>query len=109
MKIILPTVHRCLIAMVCQNLRQANLPEVGLTKIPTVHGALSIVCHVELHVDFSSTNFSFEVLKSLKLTKHRKYCKKNNQLSTKSLDELKGNSIVSGLIEHVYLENEGCN
>ena len=45
----------------------------------------------------------------LKLTKHRKYCKKNSQLPTKSHDELKGNSIVSGLIEHVYLENEGFN
>jgi hypothetical protein len=34
-KIILPTIHSCFTAMVCHNLRQAYLLEVGLTQIPT--------------------------------------------------------------------------
>jgi len=57
-KIILLAVDSCFTAMVCRNLRQAYLLEVGLTQIPADHAALSIVCHVGLHVDFSSTNFS---------------------------------------------------
>ena len=44
--------------MVSRNLRQAHLLEVGLTQIPVDHAPLSIVRHVGLHVDFSSTNFS---------------------------------------------------
>ena len=43
--------------MVSQNLRQAHLLEVGLTKIPGDHETLSIVRHVGLHVDFSSMKF----------------------------------------------------
>jgi hypothetical protein len=34
-----------------------EIMEVGLTQIPVDHALLSIVHHVELHVDFSSTNF----------------------------------------------------
>ena len=45
--------------MVSQNLHQAHLLEVGLTKIPEVHETLSIVCHVGLHVDFSSMKVFF--------------------------------------------------
>jgi hypothetical protein len=43
--------------MVSRNFRQTHLLEVGLTKIPVDHAPLSIVRHVGLHVDFSSTNF----------------------------------------------------
>jgi len=43
--------------MVSRNFRQAHLIEVGLTNIPVDHAPLSIVRHVGLHVDFSSTNF----------------------------------------------------
>jgi hypothetical protein len=57
-KIIMPSVDNCLTTMVCRNLRQAYLLDVGLTQIPADHGALSIACHVGLHVDFSSMNFS---------------------------------------------------
>ena len=44
--------------MVSQNLRQAHLLEVGLTKILVDHAPLSTTCHVGLHVDFLSMNFS---------------------------------------------------
>jgi hypothetical protein len=37
---------------------QTHLLEVGLMKISVGHAPLSIVRHVGLHVDFSSTNFS---------------------------------------------------
>ena len=40
--------------MVCQNLRHAYILEVDLMQIPTNNSTLSIVCHVEIHVDFSS-------------------------------------------------------
>ena len=40
--------------MVCQNLRHAYLLEVGVMQITTYHETLSIVYHVETHVDFSS-------------------------------------------------------
>jgi hypothetical protein len=40
--------------MVCPNLRQAYLLEVGLTSILANHETLFIVCHVGIHVDFSS-------------------------------------------------------
>ena len=40
--------------MVSQNLRQAHLLEVGLTKIPRDHETLSIVRHIRLRVDISS-------------------------------------------------------
>jgi hypothetical protein len=43
--------------MVSWNFRQTHLLEVGLTQISVDHAPLSIVCHVGLHVDFSSTNF----------------------------------------------------
>jgi hypothetical protein len=43
--------------MVSRNLRQTHLLEVGLTQVPVDHAPLSIVRHVGLHVDFSSTNF----------------------------------------------------
>jgi hypothetical protein len=39
-------------------IKNHGLPEeVGLTQIPVDHAPLSIVRHVGLHVDFSSTNF----------------------------------------------------
>jgi hypothetical protein len=44
--------------VVSQNLHQAHLLEVGLTKVPGDHETLSIVCHVGLHVDFSSMKSS---------------------------------------------------
>ena len=47
--------------MVSRNLRQAHLLEVGLTKIPGDHETLSIVRHVELHLDFSSMKFSMGI------------------------------------------------
>ena len=40
--------------MVSRDLCQAHLLEVGLTKIPRDHESLFIVCHVGLHIDFSS-------------------------------------------------------
>jgi hypothetical protein len=43
--------------MVSQNFRQTLLLEVDLTQIPVDHAPLSIVRHVGLHVDLSSTNF----------------------------------------------------
>ena len=43
----------CTTNMVCWNLCHAYLLEVGLMQIPTNHDTLSIVCHVEIHVDFS--------------------------------------------------------
>jgi hypothetical protein len=43
--------------MVSRNFRQTHLLEVGLKQIPVDHAPLSIVRHVGLHVDFSSTNF----------------------------------------------------
>jgi hypothetical protein len=43
--------------MVSRNFHRTRLLEVGLTKIPVDHAPLSIVRHVGLHVDFSSTNF----------------------------------------------------
>ena len=57
-KIIMPAVGSWLTAMICRNLREAYLLEVGMSQIPTDHGALSTTCHVGLYVDFSSTNFS---------------------------------------------------
>jgi hypothetical protein len=60
-KIIMLAVDSCLTAMVCHNLRQACLLEVGMTQIPVDHAALSIVCRVGLYVDFSSTNFSLDL------------------------------------------------
>jgi hypothetical protein len=48
--------------MVSQNLRQAHLLEVELTQIPVDHAHLSTTCHVGLHVEFSSTNFSWGFL-----------------------------------------------
>ena len=44
--------------MVSQNLCQAHVSEVGLTKIPGDRETLAIVRHVGLHVDFSSMKFS---------------------------------------------------
>ena len=44
--------------MVSRNLCQAHLLVVGLTKILWDHETLSIVYHVELHVDFSSMKSS---------------------------------------------------
>jgi hypothetical protein len=43
--------------MVSQDFCQTHLLEMGLTQILVDHAPLSIVCHVGLHVDFSSTNF----------------------------------------------------
>ena len=43
---------------VSQNLRQAHLLEVGLTRIPSDHETLCIVLHVGLLVDFSSMKSS---------------------------------------------------
>jgi len=43
--------------MVSRNFRQTHLLEVGLMQILVDHAPLSIVRHVGLHVDFSSTNF----------------------------------------------------
>ena len=39
--------------MVCQNLHHAYLLGVSLMQITTDYETLSIVCHVETHVDFS--------------------------------------------------------
>ena len=39
-------------------LRQVHLLEVSLTKIPGDDETLSIICHIGLHVDFSSMKFS---------------------------------------------------
>ena len=47
--------------MVSRNFRQTHLLEVGLTQIPIDHAPLSIVGHVGLHVDFSSTNFLLDL------------------------------------------------
>jgi hypothetical protein len=44
--------------MVSRNLREVHLLEVGLTKIPGDYETLSIVRHVGLHIDFSSTKSS---------------------------------------------------
>ena len=44
--------------MTCWNVHSAYLKDVDLTQIPVDHRALSIVCHVKLHVDFSSMKFS---------------------------------------------------
>jgi hypothetical protein len=43
--------------VIYRNFHHVHLLEVGLTQIPEDHAPLSIVRHVELHVDFSSTNF----------------------------------------------------
>jgi hypothetical protein len=43
--------------MVSRNFCQTHLLEEGLTQILVDHAPLSIVRHVGLHVDFSSTNF----------------------------------------------------
>ena len=43
--------------MVSWNFHPTQLLKVGLTQIPVDHAPLSIVRHVGLHVDFSSTNF----------------------------------------------------
>ena len=48
--------------MICRNLHQANLLEVGLMQIMEDHETLSIVSHVRLHVDFSSVDFCFAPL-----------------------------------------------
>ena len=47
--------------MVSWNLRQTHLLEVDLTIIPEDHETLSIVRHVGLHVDFSSTKSSLDL------------------------------------------------
>jgi hypothetical protein len=47
--------------MVSRNFRHSHLLEVGLTQIPVDHAPLSIVRHVGLHVDFSSTNFLLDL------------------------------------------------
>ena len=47
--------------MVSRNLRQAHLLEVALMKIPGDHETLSIIRHVELHVDFSSMKSSLDL------------------------------------------------
>ena len=44
--------------MVSCNFHQAHLMKVGLMQILVDHAPLSTTCHVGLHVDFSSTNFS---------------------------------------------------
>ena len=44
--------------MVSRNFRHTHFWEVGMMQIPVDHAPLSIVRHVGLHVDFSSTNFS---------------------------------------------------
>ena len=43
--------------MVSWNLREAHLLEVGMKKIPADHETSFIVCHVALHVDFSSMKY----------------------------------------------------
>jgi hypothetical protein len=48
--------------MVSRNFHQAHLLEAGLTQIPVDHAPLSVVRHVGLHVDFSSTNFFLGLL-----------------------------------------------
>ena len=47
--------------MVSQTLRQTHLLEVGLMQIPVDHAPLCTTCHVGLHVDFSSTSFSWDL------------------------------------------------
>ena len=47
--------------MVIRNLGQRHLLEVGPTKISRDHETLSIVRHVELHVDFSSMKSSLGI------------------------------------------------
>jgi hypothetical protein len=47
--------------LISGSLRQAYLLEVGLTQIPVDHAPLSTTCHVGLHVDFLSTNFSWDL------------------------------------------------
>ena len=47
--------------MVYWNFHQDNLLEVGLTQIMVYHAPLSTTCHVGLHVDFSSPNFSLDL------------------------------------------------
>jgi hypothetical protein len=47
--------------MVSRNFCQIHLLEVDLTQIPVDHAPLSIVHHVGLHVDFSSTNFYLDL------------------------------------------------
>jgi hypothetical protein len=42
--------------MVSHNFHQTHLLKVGLAQIPVDHAPLSIVRHVGLHMDFSSTN-----------------------------------------------------
>ena len=44
----------CNTDIVYRNLCEAYLVEVGLTQITTNHDTLLIVCHVGIHVDFSS-------------------------------------------------------
>ena len=44
--------------MVSRNFGQAHLQEVGLTYIPGGHDTSSIICHVGLHVEFSSMKSS---------------------------------------------------
>jgi hypothetical protein len=39
----------------------AHLLEVGLMQIPVDHAPLSIIHHVGLHVDFSSSNFFLDL------------------------------------------------
>ena len=54
----MPIIENCFSGMVFRNLYQAYLLEVGLMQIPTYYASLSTTCHVGLHVDFSSMNFS---------------------------------------------------
>ena len=41
--------------MLCRNLRHAHHLEMGLTHIPASRETLFILCHVRIHVDFSSS------------------------------------------------------
>ena len=44
---------------------------------------------------------------NLKLTKHKRFCKQNNQIPTKSHDELKDNSTVLSKLGQVFMPNNG--
>ena len=48
--------------MICRNLHEAYLLEVGLMPIPTNHETISIVYHVKIHVDFPCMTISFGLL-----------------------------------------------
>jgi hypothetical protein len=59
--ITITTNDKCLIIMLCHNLCQAYMFKVALTQILVDHRALSIVCHVGLHVDFLSMKYSLSL------------------------------------------------